>query len=368
MVMTPKVYNHHDQMILNRNDISRKLDFINTWVPDAIRAGYDVIFFSGASEHEYYHEASRTLYLNVDDRYEPVLGDGTTTPLSRCLVKIQAGFKWALANRDFDWVYFCDDDIFINVPEFSKLDSSMDYRSSQDWGGGGHFFSRKAAQVLVDYENTSWRLADQCIGNLMWANQDLVQNRFTPQSHPWYVPGELYATVHYATGKRAHHLYHMFKNFQINGFTNRKIIFGSPVSIWAHNEIMSYESPDRNTARWYDFTTDPNGWEYIGGYPRGDVGLHHFKEFWPFAENGTKYFVINPYLFFPDFANNQDLYKADFNFLVEKCLFSLINKNNLLLCTEKEESIQGWQLDNSVKETLQLNFETLNDYNFYIKK
>jgi hypothetical protein len=360
LVVSSKTHVHGNILNIDRVDLTRRMDAINTWVGDALYKGHDVVFLEGGSENVWYDDNSKTLHLNVSDEYE-------NSELSNLLSKAKAGLRWSLENKDFDILYLCDDDVYVNLEQFLKIEMTHDCMCSGSLGGGGFFLNKKSIQTILNFENEGFRVADQAIYNSIRDDNTITKNFHQNKSAAFYVPGELYATIHYVTGKRSYYLHNIFRFFNENGYTNRKIILGGPVNSIKLNEVVSYESTlGRKTPRWYDFVIDPNGWEYHGGYARSLVVYNNLIDFWPYAENATKFFVVNIETMFNDYIGTP-YFNTNLNKLITLCENSLIDKNNILLCSSKEETIDGWVLDNSVKESHKLNFEHLNDYNFYRK-
>jgi hypothetical protein len=160
----------------------------------------------------------------------------------------------------------------------------------------------------------------------------------------------------------------MFRHYRENNYTNRKIILGGPLNVYVPNEFISYEATaKRHSMRWYDFTVDLNGWEYHGGYARSQLRFNDLLGFWPYGKKATKYFVLGYEYVLQDYEKGSDLYKTNLNYIIEKCRESLIDESNLILCSEKEEILEGWTVDNTVKEDLKLNFELLQTCTFYTK-
>lgn len=301
-----------------------------------------------------------TLHLTESDEYE-------NRELSVLYPKVKAALKWATENKEFDYVFLGDDDIYINVKEFLKLNFTHDYTGTGSMGGGGFIFNKKAVQSVLKYENTKFRVCDQAIYNAIVEDESITKIFENPKASVYYIPGELYATIHYVTGKRSYFLHNTFRHFQENGYTNRKIILGFPLESQKSYELISYESTaKRKTRRWYDYTVDPNGWEYHGGYLRSSAIFNHFKTFWPYAKNGTKFFVLNYNVILHDYVGYSN-FQENLQYLIDMCEDSLIDKRNLILCSEKMETVKGWEIDNSVREKLNLNYEGLNNYNFYKK-
>jgi hypothetical protein len=131
LVVSSKTYLGHNTNI-DRVDLTRRMDAINTWVGDALYKGHDVVFLEGGSETVWYDDNSKTLHLNVSDEYE-------NSELSNLLPKAQAGLRWSLENKDFDILYLCDDDVYINLEQFLKIEMTHDCMGV---GSLGHGWSR----------------------------------------------------------------------------------------------------------------------------------------------------------------------------------------------------------------------------------
>lgn len=364
LIRSCKKYSASASLLMDRVDLTRRLDAINTWVQDALYEGHDVLFYDGGNETEYYDEQSKTLHLVENDDYDT---PGLPSPL---IIKTQAAFRWILENKEFERVFLINEDYYTNLKELLKTEVTTDFLSGPYGTGSGYFFNKKAMKCLVEFKNVEGSFDDIIILQAM-ASPSITSSYENYRVSNFYFPGELYGTIHYASGKRAYFLHNIVKFYQENGYTNRKIILFFPLNSYAEYDIVSYESTlsiSRKSKRWYDFTTDPNGWEYHGGYARSTCHIEHLFRFWPYAQNSAKYFVINFNEALKDYKNNNILYEKYFKYLIEKCEYSLINKNNLLLSSDKDENIDGWVIDNSLKDKLKLNFENLNTYNFYVKK
>jgi len=362
LVLSCKQLNHEGVLNIERVDLTRRLDIINTWGQDVLDSGNEIVFYEGGNEHEYYDDDLKTLYLT-----EPDTHDNQITP-SPLFVKMRRAYSWALKNKEFDILFSCDDDVYVNLPEFLKLNLNYDFLSSGSYGGSGFFFSKKALEELVKYENTEFKAADIAIYNAMMFSENLKKFNGNDRNQSFYIPGELSATIHYASGKRAYHLHNIFKFYHENGYTNRKIILGGPLDCGKRNPIVSYETKiKRKTIRAYDFTIDSNNWEYHGGYVRSYMYSGHLRQFWPYAKKSTKCFVINVNGVINSESDDKLFYK-ELSYLIEKCEESLINEDNLFLLSENDKSIDGWIIDNDIKEKHKLTFELLNNCNFYRRK
>jgi hypothetical protein len=362
VVTSSKTHDHSGSFTIDRVDLTRRLDVINTWGEDVIEYGHDIIFFEGGSEVEYYNDDTKTLHLTESDIYE------STGTISLLFNKVQSAFKWILKNKDFDIVYNCDDDVYVNLHQFLKLDLSYDFMSHGAYGGGGFIMSRRVMELIADYKNEQFQNCDVAMYNVVmnnYSSENLKINNSNFSSSPFYVPGELYSTVHYVSGKRAYFIHNIFKYFHENGYTNRKIILGGYLDSQKKNPIVSYESTVvRKTSRWYDFTVDKNNWEYHGSYIRSNLSFNNLKNYWPYSKKSTKYFVINFKNILSDYLKTEH-FDLNLNYLIEKCKESLIDDRNLFLMSDGNEEIKGWVIDNDIKERYKLNFELLDNCNFY---
>ena len=64
---------------------------------------------------------------------------------------------------------------------------------------------------------------------------------------------------------------------------------------------------------------------------------------------------------------NTNLFYPNLEYIINKCEESLIDNGDVFLMSEKNENINGWVIDNNIKITHKLNFELLNNCNFYKK-
>ena len=360
LIVSSTSHNHGSGINIERCDLNRKLDPLNTWIPDILELGHDFLFFDGGCDTQIYDEKNKFLHLIESDEYE-ALGVA-----SRLFLKVQSTFKWVLENKNFDYVYLCDEDIFINVNKFFKLEINKDFHGC-NLGGCGFFFNKKAIQSIISYENRNIHTADIAMFHAM-NESDCTKNADMRNHAPFYVPGELYATVHYCTGRRSYLYNNVLKNYKENGYTNRKIIMGYPIS-HSYNSIVTYETKvKRSTISYYDFAFDPYGWEYHLGYSRSTI-LHPnvFYNFWPYAKNSSKYFVVNMECFLQHYESKE--HKINFfNYLSQKCQDSLIDKNNFFICSQEKESYDGWKINNNLSDKLDLKFQDLKNWNFYERK
>ena len=146
LVCTCKVFNHAN-ICIDRPDLTRKMSCLETWVPKVIEKGYEVIFYSGDNETEYYDEQHKHLYLTVEDEYD--YGFKPSLQYER----LKAAVKWTLNNKNFDYIYLITDSDYVNINHFTKDTENKlleyDFLSNGS-GGEGFFLSKKACNVLVN--------------------------------------------------------------------------------------------------------------------------------------------------------------------------------------------------------------------------
>jgi hypothetical protein len=359
LTLTSQKHDHGGNLTILRCDLTRKIECLNTWVPDVLDYGHDVLFFDGGYEKLTYDPDALILHLTDCDDYEPNYPN-----VSNLFKKIQSAFKWVLENKDFDYLYLHDDDIYINMHEFNKIHPTTDFKGTS-LGGYGFFFTKRAMQKIIDYENSKFHVADHAIYNCMATSTDISRSLDMSGHCPFYIPGELYSTIHYVCGRRGYFLNNMFRFYQENGYTNRKIIFGFPFDATIRNEFITYEvEAHRKTKRDYDFILDKNGWEYHSDYSRSTIiNVDFLLNFWPYASNSTKYFIVNFEFLLKNY--NEDQKPEIEKILINKFTESLINKDNLLLCSRSEYNSSNWKLDESAVVDLKLNFEDLSNWKFY---
>ncbi len=364
LVITSKTHNHNDAVVIDRVDLTRKMDILNTWGQDVIDYGHEIVFIQGSSDSVFYDEKTKTLHLDVSDDYE---SGGKPSPL---FDKVQKSLKWVVENVYFDILYLCDDDVYVNLPNFLQTDFSYDFMSHGALGGGGFVLSKKSIDTILKAKLNTHQNCDTAIFDLIRTKSQENNLRIhtnNNNNYPFYVPGELFSTVHYVTGKRMYHLNYLTKFYQENGYTNRKIILGGPLDSTKRNDFVTYESSrNETTPRWYDFVVDKNGWEYHGGYIRSNLLFQNLRNFWPYGVKSTKFFVLNFQSILSDYLNTPS-FQTNLNFIIKKCEESLINKKNLFLISHTPVQLEGWKIDDSIKESHKLNYELLNTCFFYRK-
>lgn len=360
-VVSSETHNHGQQLNIDRVDLTRRLDMLNTWVEDAFYSNIDVVFIVGGHDKTEYFNDSLTLKVDVDDSYEEL------NTQSKLFKKIQKFIIWALENKDFDYVYLCDDDVYINISELKKLDLEKDFYSNGAYGGSGFIISKKATNKIINNNEIKSYVADREIYSLMYSDNEITRGDLK-RNAVFYIPAEKYVSVHYCTGKRVYNLHHTIKMYNETGRTYRKILLGYPLNNMVENNYITYESTvKRKTKRWYDFTKDPNGWEYHGGYSRSDLQINLLKTYWPYAENASKYMVIHPDYILRDYYVNKKIFYENLNYLIDMCKKSCIDENNVFLISNKNDNIDGWVIDKSLNEKLDLTFEGLKNSNVYRK-
>lgn len=362
VVNSSKTHIHHDAVIIDRVDLTRRSEMINTWVQDALYNDIDVLFIVGDNEQVQYDHDSLTLKLNVNDSYEHV------SHKSNLFKKVQEGFRWILDNKEFDIVYLCDDDVYVNIEEFKKVKIEHDFTSNYFLGGSGFFMSKKAMEKIIEVEDYNHPNADTLIFKTLTESQDLTKNCSFNLSTPFYLPAELYITVHYCSGRRAYTLHNTLRTLKESGKTYRKILLGYGQNIGnTPNDVITYESSiGRKTKRWYDYDRDPNGWEYHGGYSRSNVRFDILKKYWPYKEGVSKYFVIDYNEVLKDYKDEKFFYN-NLELLVNYCQKSCIDDDSVFLISQEKKEIKGWEVDEKLNSLLGLTFENLK-YSYVYKK
>lgn len=334
-------------MFIHDADLTKKLDLRNTWLIDIINLGHDFMFVDGGNDVDFYNELTQTLTTCGSDK-----GDSPNYP-SNCFEKLKKAFRFALDNKQFDMAYVCDDDIFINVNHFFNTDlEGYDLVSNGSFGGSGFFLSHAALEKLSDYEN-EFRNSDTAIFNVI-KNSELKCNDSVLGFCPFYIPGENYSSVHYTSGRRMYFLHNLIRFYKNTGITGRKIIFGGPFDAGKTNEIVTVETfCGRKTPRFYDYVMDENGWEYHDEYSGSTiVHIRTLFSFWPYAPKAANYFIVN-------ISRLRECDKFDFSRdeLLDKFRGSLINPDNLYLCSEDGSKISGWIKDDNLHRKLGLSSE-----------
>lgn len=113
-----------------------------TWMKDGAE-GVECLFFLGGAEPP--AGEPDVVRLNAEDDY------------AHLPEKVFAFFRWALENRDFDFLFKCDDDTLLDLdrlaalpdPEYDLLgDESVTHRGAPS-GGAGYLLSRATVEKLV---------------------------------------------------------------------------------------------------------------------------------------------------------------------------------------------------------------------------
>lgn len=112
----------------------------STWVPDAVAAGFDVVFSRAGSGVALPDE----LLLDVDDSYEGLPA------------KVKASMRWAY-DRGYEHVFKLDDDVLVRPAKLLLTPfRAFDYYGFPSWGGFRSGFcyslSRRAMKLIADAE------------------------------------------------------------------------------------------------------------------------------------------------------------------------------------------------------------------------
>jgi FkbM family methyltransferase len=113
---------------------------------DAHDSGTEVLFVVGGEWTGSPRVDNRTLYLPCSDEYESLPE------------KVGQFCRWALENRDFDYLFKCDDDTYVRLDRLRQvIPNDHDYVGAE-WtpgvnyasGGAGYLLSRRAATIVAD--------------------------------------------------------------------------------------------------------------------------------------------------------------------------------------------------------------------------
>lgn len=344
-----------DNTFIHDVDLTKKLDSRNTWLMDIINLGHDFMFVDGGGLVDSYNELTQTLTTCGSDK-----GDNVREP-SHCFEKLKKAFRFALDNKQFDMAYVCDDDLFININHFFKTElDGYDLVSNGSFGGSGFFLSHASLEKLCEYDNKEFHNSDTAIFSVI-KNSELKSNDSVVGFCPFYIPGENYSSIHYCSGRRMYFLHNLFKFYNNTGITGRKIVFGGPFDASKKNDIVTLETLyGRKTKRSYDYVMDINGWEYHDEYACSTiVHIRTLFSFWPYAPKAAGCFILNVKK-----IEQCDEFGFSSDELFSKFRSSLINLENLYLCSEDDRQISGWVRDNDLHSKLKLSSE-LSHCNFY---
>jgi hypothetical protein len=195
-------------VLSGKNEHERREACRKTWMGDFYRAGVPSFFLVGNQEQQVHNDM---LYLHCPDDY------GSLPQKTR-------GFcNFALKKYDFDYLFKCDDDTYVQVERFVQYDPmGRDYigvdptgEDTFNSGGAGYFLSRRAAQIVADELTEQTGPEDLLVGRLL-ARHGIYRSedkRFQAwwQPHAIPTPENDGITVHYVRGERMAEVHGGFK-------------------------------------------------------------------------------------------------------------------------------------------------------------
>lgn len=134
---------------------SRRMKCQQTWLPELEAAGAEVLFLVGVGdtidkprlvERKEHGRIGLELQIPCPDTYEALPQ------------KTAAFCRWACANREFDYLFKCDDDTYLVPRRFLNVDlQGVDYLGAPLFinipyasGGAGYFLSHHAAHIVAE--------------------------------------------------------------------------------------------------------------------------------------------------------------------------------------------------------------------------
>ena len=67
LITSSKTHNHNGAVVIDRVDLTRKMNILNTWGQDVIDYGHEIVFFQESNDCVFYDEKTKTLHLDVSD-------------------------------------------------------------------------------------------------------------------------------------------------------------------------------------------------------------------------------------------------------------------------------------------------------------
>ena len=313
---------------------------METWVPRVEALGHEVIFYQGDSNEVRFDEKHKMLYLTEDDSYDYPQFRIDKTP-SKMAERNKAAIRWALKNREFDYIWRTDDGSYVNaymLPDFYKAmegyDSCLGYT-----GGAGMVLSRKLCEQYLDFKNELGQAIDDNVMFTFCNSVNAKQKWMPERMGAFYVAGEKMITLHYTNGRRQYLVDDIMSYYYTGNPIQRKVMLDYPIGERDAGGIMqkvnSYDCESGITPFWYNFNKDINNWEYYGQQPRS---IHDFFRHNPFGEKSMHMLVM---------------YKTEFkeyiNILSEyiKCIQSGGNLNLVYNNNAKElDEVKHWLEEN----------------------
>ncbi|KAA2370664.1 hypothetical protein F2Y07_14450, partial [Alistipes shahii] len=107
--------------------------------------GIECVFFVGGKEG-LEEERGDTVVLDTADGYDELPG------------KVKSFFRYALENYDFEWLFKCDDDTYVDLSrlesvvddEYDLIGDVMVSTRHSPSGGAGYFLKRSMVEKLVE--------------------------------------------------------------------------------------------------------------------------------------------------------------------------------------------------------------------------
>lgn len=122
------------------------------------------LFFMGGNPSNHIDEQEDTIILDVPDGYNDLPA------------KVFCFFKYALENYDFDWIFKCDDDTYLDISRLPEIavdgydligDMLVEHRNAPS-GGAGYLLSRDIVKKILSQPNLpSTGAEDVIVGDLV---------------------------------------------------------------------------------------------------------------------------------------------------------------------------------------------------------
>lgn len=370
----------------------RRRDIRATWGADALaHPDVDLMFVVGDASEEHYDEKTHTLHVTQSDAYTYGINDKRAAPLFE---KTTAMARWVVKNRTFDWVYLCDDDVYVNVDNSVALEPPHDVLCTGSFGGAGWWFRQAGMEQLSRCVN--WKLIPK--EDLSIYNYVVFERKATGEDDPgnpalqtrasnennaaFYTPGENLCSFHYAAGHRMRHHHRCVQRLRDTGRTGRRVVLWSGLR-WGEfsDHVTDFVRNTRDNSgqmqqemretyrRFYSFTTDPNGWEYVGGYARSDIPMNTAMRRWPFVDRSMDAMCINWDVFeqasnlkqIREWTNEQAIWEVH-----ERCERCCWNPDHVFFHSDSpDHEIEGYVHDDRLHELIGLDWEHMADRYLY---
>lgn len=173
----------------------------DTWLQHNERGIYHLFFVGGDNDE------LDTLSLDVDDTYEFLPG------------KVRECYRHVLNNYEFDYVFKCDDDTYIQIERLKTLIGNADFGGNEfilsdkfASGGAGYFLSRSLLETIMDEEIPDKGAEDLVFSALALKHAKSVLSssllRFSGDKYPKY--NNDYVTSHWLTPKKMRFIHSTF--------------------------------------------------------------------------------------------------------------------------------------------------------------